>query len=236
VGLERPLGKWRDAHVRIRGPAVHALETVFSESWFRADGPDRPWPSSLVDHEVHGTERVAVLADGPTYHRRRVRDLIIDGLASARRSACFASPYFIPGTRVLDALAAAGARGVQVSLLLAGRTDHPFVRWAAHGRLPHLLERNVQVFEYDESMLHSKVAIFDDSWAMLGTSNLDRQSLQYSYEVNLVMQGGTLPKQLAAMLAEDIAASRPITTDSLAREPLPVRVRDRFAAFVMSLV
>ena len=85
-------------------------------------------------------------------------------------------------------------------------------------------------------MLHSKVAVFDDRWAILGTSNLDRQSLQYSYEVNLVFEGGSLPTQLAAMLKQDALASRPITAESLERAPFSIRVRDRFAAFVMSRI
>jgi cardiolipin synthase len=117
---------WRDAHVRIRGPAVVMLEAVFLESWFRADGPDRPWTAALAESPVAaGGATVGVLADGPAYRRRRTRDLLVAALGRARRSARFVTPYLIPGRSLSQALAAAAARGVEVEILIAGVIDHP---------------------------------------------------------------------------------------------------------------
>ena len=237
-GVERGPGKertpWRDAHVRIEGPAAFMLDAVFLESWFRADGPDRPWlelPEKIEGQS--GGESVGVLADGPTYHRRRLRDLMIGSLGRSERSARFATPYFIPGRKLREALGAAAARGVRVEILIAGYSDHPFTRWAAHGLLPNLLERGVRVYEYDRSMMHAKLAVFDESWAVLGTSNLDRQSLEHSYEVNLVVEGGELPGKLSDLLDADATDSRAITALELKQRSWACRMRDRLAAAIL---
>jgi len=228
---------WRDAHVRISGPAVAMLDAVFLESWFRADGPDRPWSAPpVIRTGGRGGEAVAVVADGPTYHRRRIRGLLRAALERAERSARFVTPYFIPGRALCAALMEAAARGVRVDLLLAGYTDHPSLRWAARDRLPNLLAAGVRVFEFERSMMHAKVAVFDGRWALLGTSNLDRQSLEHSYEVNLLVQGDGLPMRLDEMLEADMQSSREITLGELERRNFFERIRDRIAAFLLTWI
>lgn len=232
-----PQGRWRDAHVRITGPAVAMLEAVFLESWFRADGPDRPW-TEFADTlpAAAGGEAVAVVADGPTYHRRRMRDLLTAALERSQRRVRFATPYFVPGRPLRAALAAAAARGVEVEVLLAGYTDHPVLRWAARDRLSSLIACGVRVYEYESAMMHAKVAVFDGRWALLGTSNLDRQSLQHSYEVNLLLEGGAIPGQLDAMLVRDMQGSREVTLGELEARSGFERLRDRIAAFLLTRI
>jgi cardiolipin synthase len=228
---------WRDAHVRICGPAVAMLEAVFLESWFRADGPDRPWAGfAAAPPAAAGGDAVAVVADGPTYHRRRMRDLLAAALERAQRRARFATPYFVPGRPLRAALAGAAARGVAVELLLAGYTDHPVLRWAARDWLSGLIASGVRVYEYESSMMHAKVAVFDGRWALLGTSNLDRQSLQHSYEVNLLLDGEGIPPRLDAMLSRDMRGSREITLAELEARSAFERLRDRTAAFLLTRI
>jgi len=231
-GLRAP---WRDAHVRVTGPAARDLEAVFLESWFRADGPDRPWLEIEERAPLpRGEESLAVLADGPAYRRRRMREVLVAALERSRWRVRLVTPYFLPGARVRAALSEAAGRGVRVELLLAGATDHPVLRWAAHARLAQLLEAGLHVHEYERAFMHAKVAVFDDAWAILGTSNLDRQSLDYSYEVNLVAHGGTLPGRLARVLERDFADARRIRRRDLERRPWPVRLRDALAAFLLT--
>lgn len=226
---------WQDAHVRVVGPAVALLEAVFLESWFRADGPDLPWPSVLhTDLEVAGGQRVGVLPDGPTYRRRRVRDLMIAALERARDRVTIATPYFAPGVRLRAALGAAARRGVRVEMLLAGYTDHPLLRWGARGLVARLVPLGVRVYEVEHAMMHAKVAVFDGSWALMGTSNLDRQSLQHSYEVNLVFDGGSAPGRLFAMIEAQMQAARPLTAAELEARPFLERVRDWLAARLLT--
>jgi cardiolipin synthase len=228
---------WRDAHLRCEGPVVQLLEAVFLESWFRADGPDRPWTDLGSAVPARGGETsVGLVADGPTYHRRRMRDLFVEALERTNHTARIATPYFTPGSRLRQALCAAAERGVSVEILLAGYTDHPIMRWAARARVPALLRAGVRVFECEHAMMHAKLAVLDDSLGIVGTSNLDRQSLRHSYEVNLVVEGGGVPEQLASMIGEDLEGALELTPALLERRSLPERWRDRLAAMLMSRI
>jgi cardiolipin synthase len=238
---ERGIGgteaEWRDAHVRIEGPAARDLDAVFLESWFRADGPDLPW-DALLDQVAggQGEVRCAVLADGPAYRRRRMRDFLIAALGSARDEAKLVSPYLAPGRRVLEALSDASQRGVELDLLTAGLTDHPILRRAARAHLPRLLARGVRIYEYETSMMHAKVAVFDDQWAIVGTSNLDRQSFEHSYEVNVIVEGGQVARELGERLDADLERARRLDSAVLEARGVFERLVDWLSALILYFV
>ncbi len=222
---------WRDEHLRLEGPAVRDLEALFLESWFRAGGPGLPWQDLLSkEPEPVGDTRCAVLADGPLFRRRRMRDVLISGLADAENRVLLVSPYFSPGRRVLDALEQASERGIRVDLLLAGRTDHPLFRRATRAILPRLLARGVRVFEDHNRMMHAKVAVFDDSVSIVGTSNLDRQSFEYSFEVNVILEGPGFPERVRQRFVRDLEHATPISAESLAHRGPLTKLVDGVAA------
>jgi cardiolipin synthase len=229
---------WRDTHLRLRGPVVRDLDAVFLESWFRADGPDVAWHELLGRTPRRaGSVRCALLPDGPVYRRRRTRDLVLAGLLAARRRVCFASPYFAPGPALLEALADAARRGVQVDLLVAGDpTDHPTLRRAARALFPPLLAAGLQIHEYEGAMMHAKVAVFDGAWAAVGTANLDRQSLRHSYEVSVVVEDRGVAGQLEARFVEDLARARRVDALALARRAPLERAFDALAALLLRVI
>jgi cardiolipin synthase len=225
-------GAWRDAHARVEGPCVRDLEAVFLESWFRADGPDVPWDAVLAPPRSGvGPVRCAVLADGPSYRRRRTREILSSALAEAEREVRLISPYFAPGRRLLERLGDASARGVHVTLLLAGHaSDHGSLRRAAHAVLPKLLERGVRVYEYDAEMMHAKVACFDEDYAIVGSSNLDRQSFEHGYEVNLVIDDAGVAKTVRDRFDAYVSRARRVDLETLAQRGIGERLLDWLAA------
>lgn len=232
-----PGEEWRDAHVRLEGPVVRDLEAVFLESWFRGDGPGLPWDALLTEEPPPaGPVRCAVLPDGPVYRRRRMRDLIVSALDAAREAVLLVSPYFAPGRAVLDALANASGRGVRVDLLLAGSTDHPVLRRAARAIVPRLLQAGVRVYEYERSMMHAKLAIFDGQWGIIGTSNLDRQSFEHNFEVNLVVEHAEICTQIWERVLDDLEHAVAVDLDSLAARGMLERAVDRLASLALYFV
>jgi cardiolipin synthase len=237
VGRDDAGTLWRDTHVRIEGPAVRDLEAVFLESWFRADGTNLPWAEIVGSTpQPCGSERVAVVADGPSYRRRIMRDLIALALRTGREYVRIASPYLAPDHKILGALSRAARRGTHVSLLLAGHTDHPLLRRASHALLPRLLASGVMVYEHHRAMLHAKTSVIDAEWAIVGTSNLDRQSFEHNYEVNLVIERGPVPVALATLFDADVTEATRVDLEHLARRGLFERAVDRICAIALWVI
>jgi cardiolipin synthase len=227
---------WRDAHIRLEGPALTELGALFIENWFRSGGESFDWRSSITRKQTStGDRSVAILADGPTYRRRRLRSYFLYELSRARSHVLLVSPYFAPGSKVLDALSAASDRGVRVELLLAGHTDHPILRRAVREIVPKLISCGVRVFEDPRRMMHAKLAVFDDALAVVGTSNLDRQSLQHSCEVNAVIEGHVEAKWILEHFGTDILDVCPIDRAVLERRSLLTRWTDKFASICARL-
>jgi cardiolipin synthase A/B len=105
----------------------------------------------------------------------------------ARRRVLIANAYFFPGYRFLRELRKAAQRGVEVSLILQGNPDMPIVQTAAAMLYDHLLRSGVRIYEYCERPLHGKVALVDDEWATIGSSNLDPLSLSLNLEANAMI-------------------------------------------------
>jgi cardiolipin synthase len=102
--------------------------------------------------------------------------------------------------------------------------------------IPRLLARGVAFHEYDRSMMHAKLAVFDGAWAIIGTSNLDRQSFDYNFEVNLIVEGGEIPERLRRRFREDLEAAHRIDLESLAARSLLERFLDRMAALLIRVI
>ena len=128
-------------------------------------------------------------------------------LRGARHRIIIANAYFFPGYRLLRQLRRAARRGVDVRLILQGEPDMPIVKLAAGLLYQHLLGAGVRIYEYCERPLHSKVALTDDEWATVGSSNLDPLSLSLNLEANIIIKDRTFNHQLAANLEHLISSS-----------------------------
>ncbi|MBU9365997.1 cardiolipin synthase ClsB [Burkholderia multivorans] len=106
-------------------------------------------------------------------------------IRAARRDILIANAYFFPGYGLLRELADAARRGVRVRLILQGEPDMPVAKMAASMLYDYLAEAGIEIYEYCTRPLHGKVACIDDSWATVGSSNLDPFSLALNLEANV---------------------------------------------------
>ncbi|MDQ2869727.1 MAG: phospholipase D-like domain-containing protein, partial [Acidobacteriota bacterium] len=177
-------GPWRDTHVRIDGPAAWAMAIVFTEAWHAAGG------SAVVLDSLEpatGGVPILVLDSRPFRGTGEMASSLAAIVAAARRRIWITNAYFAPRSRAVVALGNAAARGVDVRLLLPGRSDVPLVRHAGHGYFRGLLERGVRVYEYQRAILHAKTAVADDFLSLTGSSNLDFRSFHFNAECNVLM-------------------------------------------------
>jgi cardiolipin synthase len=90
------------------------------------------------------------------------------------------------------------------------------------------------VFEYDRAELHAKVAVIDQAWATVGSSNIDPFSLLLAREANVVVRDPGFAAELRASLVETIsAAAREVRVEHLRKRSWGARLASAFAYFLV---
>ena len=189
----------QDYAVSVRGPVVSQLRRATQEilatatatagrRWWPPRGglPEEPGVQALPAQVGHA-KAVVVTRDNHR-HRDDIERMYRLALHAARREVIIANAYFFPGFLLLRSMQRAARRGVKVHLVLQGQPDIPWARWAARMVYDQLMRAGVFIHEYCERPMHGKVALVDDAWATVGSSNLDPLSLSLNLEANLIVE------------------------------------------------
>lgn len=199
----------QDYAVRVEGPVVEDIlqfelanlpgNAEARHFWRRRHRPE--------ENRTPGEAQTLFVWRDNNEHRDDIERHYLKMLANARREVIIANAYFFPGYRLLHAMRNAARRGVQVKLVVQGEPDMPIVKVGARLLYRYLLKGGVQIFEYQRRPLHGKVALMDDHWATVGSSNLDPLSLSLNLEANLIVHdrafNQTLRDNLSAIIAQD---------------------------------
>ena len=202
---------WRDTHVRVQGPVVNELQRLFVDQWKHHTGRTPGGPASYfpIPHTA-GTQRAGLAAAecGPG-HNDFYRALLA-AVNTARNKILITTAYFVPPRRLLKALTGAAQRGVDVQLVLPGRSDFWAPLHAGRWHFGHLLRAGVRIHERHDRLLHAKTAVIDGVWATVGSSNLDWRSLVHNAEANLVVLDAPFAQRMEAMFWQDVAQCREV--------------------------
>ena len=232
------LGPRFDFAVMCEGPLVAAVALAGKRLW---------WTLSFVDpRKISG--RVPMMSMQPLLsafpdgvaaslllrdnlrHRRAIERAYLDAIERARDDVVIANAYFLPGRRFRGALREAAARGVRVRLLLQGRVEYAIQHFAQRALYGQLLDAGVEIYEYVPSYLHAKVAVVDERWATVGSSNIDPYSLLLAREANVVVYDAVFGRQLRSVLEHAIAADAiQVKAQDYARRAWLAKLRDWIA-------
>jgi cardiolipin synthase len=205
-----PAPRW-DFAVRIAGPLAAVIHLEVELQWMLLGGINlryrwekfrERWLRTL---DTHGGPMLAALVVRDNLRNRRtIQKAYLKALGGARSSAFLVTPYFAPGRKLRHGLAAAAARGVKVTLLL-GVGQFRVQDAVAHSLYPKLLKSGIQVVEYRKTQLHGKVAVVDDEWATVGSSNWDGLSLLVNQEANAVIKDAQFAQNLRRHIERGVA-------------------------------
>lgn len=200
--------RWRDTHVRIAGPLVHDAMAVF-DRYLRLG---RLWQPRTM-------RGLYLLPNRTARCRHRLRCAFNDRFAAARERVWLTTPYFVPDRHSQRRLCGAARRGVDVRLLVPGKSDVAIAQWASRAAYSRMLAAGVRIFEYQPRVLHAKTALVDRDWGTVGTANFDYRSFFVNDELNLIAEDPSFNAELAAQFERDLAESREVTAEPWRRRP-----------------
>ena len=245
--LRRRSRGWRDTGVFLQGPIVKELFETFQRSWttwggekiaFQEswEGPpacveqDNPPASELTASEWCGNLPALPIFVYSGKGRRRMRDLLRYSTDQARTTIFLTTAYFTPSRRMIVLLENAVRRGVRVRLLVPGKSDIPAASYAGRAFFTRLLKAGIEIYTYRGEMLHAKTHLFDQSWSIIGSTNLDYQSLMYNDEGNVGILHPLFGLKMTEVFEEDLKNSTKIDLEAWQRRPLLEKMKEHFFA------
>ena len=230
-GGKRREQPWHDRMFEIRGPAVEQVEATFDADFGRWEPPGAAVPSSRDGDPPGpaGPSVLRVLRGWPDV--RDLTGLLAAALREARERIWIGTPYFLPPRWIRRGLYLAARRGVDV------RVIHPSRRWAnallwyaVRARYARWLSRGVRLHEFEGAFYHAKIAVFDRTLAVIGSSNLDSWSWRRNSEFDVAVMDAPTVDAMASLFEGDLAGSRAATREEVRVRNVAQRVKERIAS------
>jgi cardiolipin synthase A/B len=227
----RPEGEqpWRDTDLQIEGPVVAEFQKLFLATWLAQQGEPLAPRNFYPALQAQGKEVVRAIGSSPEDEFSLIYVTLLSAIGSAETEVWLTNAYFVPDPQLLAALKAAAARGVDVRVVLPGRTDSALVFHAGRSYYHQLLQDGVSIFERRAALLHSKTAVIDGVWSTVGSTNFDWRSFLHNQEVNAVVLGTEFGDRMRASFADDVAQSEQITLEQWRKRPRALRLKEQFA-------
>lgn len=226
---------WHDLHYRVEGPVVAQMQAAFMDNWMKTSGAVLHGEDFFPALIPFGAASAQMFKSSPTEGSESMRLMYLLSISSARHSIRIANAYFVPDDLTVESLIDARKRGVDVQILLPGKDiDTELVRKASRGRWGKLLETGVQIFEYQPTMLHTKLMVIDDLWVSVGSTNFDNRSFRLNDEANLNVLDREFALRQNAIFAADLKQARPIGYDEWKHRPWSEKLMEHYAALFRS--
>jgi cardiolipin synthase len=211
--------RWRDTVVRMEGPVVSSLQSVFAQNWLRVAGEILTGDEYFAFPRGSGGSVGMIVHSTPSAGSTRARTLFQVLIASANKCIYINTPYFLPDLSARRAIiAAVRDRGVNVKIITPGRrSDHAFTRNSSRTFYGALLKHGVEIYEYQPAMIHVKALMVDDCWAVVGSTNFDHRSFELNDEVNLAILDPAVTRRLARDFENDLIESKRISYEKWRR-------------------
>jgi cardiolipin synthase len=210
---------WVDLALKASGSSIETLQLAFQKAWIE-EGPDiktllpmglRSLPNSILNSLSGIKWRVN------NYLILRFffwRDLL-RRIRSAKTRIWIMNAYFVPHRTLMRSLVKASESGAMVNIILPSRSDVPITKWVAPAVYRYLLKKNIKIFEFSKTMLHTKTLLIDD-WGLIGSHNLNYRSLIHDLEVEAVIEDSEYIKKMEEIYLQVMNQAKEVTLRDIA--------------------
>jgi cardiolipin synthase len=213
--------RWRDAAIRIEGPAAADMLQAFENMWRRISRKERRGSHRFLkkrptgahlDPATHEPALVGII-EGEPLRLRVARALQMQAIA-AERSIWIASAYFTPSWAEVEALTGAARDGVDVRVLVPSRNDHPWVTMLTRRYYRRLLTNGVRVWEWKGEMMHAKTSVVDGRWVRVGSTDFNMLGVALNFELDALVEDRSVGSEAEARFLTDLEDSHEVTMRS----------------------
>ena len=227
---------WVDIMIRYEGPVARQTELIFASAWTTEMGEDlRAVIAVEQSPAVTGGFPAIAVGTGPLSPRGSMTHMFVAALAAARERTTITTPYFAPDPPLIGALVAAGRRGVEVRIVFPHRNDSRILGAISRAYYPVLARAGVRIFEFRAGLLHAKTMVIDDRLALVGSSNMDRRSLDLNFENNVLFDCAELAGQVSDHQCRWLSDSDEIDHGGVAERSLSRRLVDNLLTMVAAV-
>jgi cardiolipin synthase A/B len=228
LGDAQDADHWRDTQFRVDGPSVAYLEAAFYAALAETSTTVRPEAAAAGEGAPDPQATQAVVVTSSPGGSGAIKRLYLMSIAAAQRSIDITSPYFIADDSSDWAIEEARRRNVAIRILVEGdQTDAKPVKWASRAGYERLLDKGVEIYEYQPTMMHAKTLIVDGVWSVIGSANFDNRSLDMNDELNLGVQDRAFAAALQRSFEADLTRAKRIVPDQWRARPLHSRLNEQ---------
>jgi cardiolipin synthase len=147
--------------------------------------------------------------------KNEVQKEYVKAIRNAQKEIIIVGSYFFPGSRIALALKKASKRKVPIKLIVSGVSDVPVLRSASLYLYSILLKYNIEIYEWNKSVLHGKAAVIDGKWTTIGSFNINNLSSFGSIEMNVEINSTSFSEKYLLHLNKIISQCTSLTTETL---------------------
>jgi cardiolipin synthase A/B len=234
IGQDPKFGEWRDYHLKVTGEGVQDLQTQFFYDWAAATKEKLFGKNDYFPNIEPGSDAVTQQFIATNGHS--LEDDYVRLIQQTKKELIIGSPYFIPGKKVMRALLDALRRGVNITILVPLKADHPFVKEAAFPYFYRLLKGGASIYRFYAGFYHAKVIIVDDDLCDIGTTNFDKRSFFLNSEINCYIHNQQFVKLVRDAVYRDIADAERLTLDFWRKRTLWERGKESLSTLISGLL
>ncbi|ATI73583.1 cardiolipin synthase [Mesoplasma florum] len=207
-------GFWNDSAIRIIGEGVQEIEAIFQKDWnFYVTKKQKkieklePKFGKAIRKRYTTDEFIQIVSDGPNHERPICLELLLNLIHSAQNRIWLKSPYFIPPPEIINALCNAASTGLDVRILLPGRSDKFLLLEVSKQWTKKMFENGVKIYSMNDTFIHEKAYIFDEAISFTGSSNLDYRALFCYQQTMALIRSNNMNKKIEEKMIHDMDKS-----------------------------
>ncbi|MCG8687744.1 MAG: phospholipase D-like domain-containing protein, partial [Desulfobacterales bacterium] len=230
------MGHWRDTHVMLKGSAATSSQIIFMADWFFVSKEILKGKKYFKDLNPGGGKLVQVVHSGPDSDYESIGQAYFSAIASAHEKVYITTPYLIPTSEITFAMKTAALGGIDIRIILPGKSDAITPKWSTESFIEELLEAGVKVYFYQAGFNHSKTMVVDSIIASIGSANMDFRSLETNFEVNALIYDDKTALELEQQFMQDLKQSQEVNLKDWRKRHWLRKTKESFARLLSPML